>query len=206
MLRRTPRSTLTYTLFPYTTLFRSPAARQPITVRPKAPVPFGTRHIGRHTGLRGYDVKIEKAVNSSHHGMPIAVHLVEMDVDHATRWETLPRPRHPADLELRLAQPFAADPPRVDIVALQAHLVPGERAAAADHCRRIAVREDDPRIGKDTEQRRQIEHMLRRLQQPGLGGVLAPQPRSEEHTSELQSLMRISYAVFCLKKKKKNHV
>src|SRR3546814_6191224 len=30
-----------------------------------------------------------------------------------------------------------------------------------------------------------------------------PQPRSEEHTSELQSLMRISYAVFCLKKKKK---
>src|SRR3546814_2720017 len=30
-----------------------------------------------------------------------------------------------------------------------------------------------------------------------------PPPRSEEHTSELQSLMRISYAVFCLKKKKK---
>src|SRR3546814_6240212 len=29
-------------------------------------------------------------------------------------------------------------------------------------------------------------------------------PRSEEHTSELQSLMRISYAVFCLKKKKPN--
>src|SRR3546814_8067089 len=30
--------------------------------------------------------------------------------------------------------------------------------------------------------------------------------RSEEHTSELQSLMRISYAVFCLKKKKKNKI
>src|SRR3546814_2333565 len=30
----------------------------------------------------------------------------------------------------------------------------------------------------------------------------APMDRSEEHTSELQSLMRISYAVFCLKKKK----
>src|SRR3546814_3274834 len=29
--------------------------------------------------------------------------------------------------------------------------------------------------------------------------------RSEEHTSELQSLMRISYAVFCLKKKKTNN-
>src|SRR3546814_8321894 len=30
--------------------------------------------------------------------------------------------------------------------------------------------------------------------------------RSEEHTSELQSLMRISYAVFCLKKKQKQHL
>src|SRR3546814_6496204 len=30
--------------------------------------------------------------------------------------------------------------------------------------------------------------------------------RSEEHTSELQSLMRISYAVFCLKKKNKTHL
>src|SRR3546814_9941699 len=34
-------------------------------------------------------------------------------------------------------------------------------------------------------------------------GALIPIIRSEEHTSELQSLMRISYAVFCLKKKKK---
>src|SRR3546814_8130837 len=35
-----------------------------------------------------------------------------------------------------------------------------------------------------------------------LGLPRAPRPRSEEHTSELQSLMRISYAVFCFKKKK----
>src|SRR3546814_5731727 len=34
--------------------------------------------------------------------------------------------------------------------------------------------------------------------------VVALGRRSEEHTSELQSLMRISYAVFCLKKKKQN--
>src|SRR3546814_6079540 len=39
---------------------------------------------------------------------------------------------------------------------------------------------------------------------PSSGGIsLARNIRSEEHTSELQSLMRISYAVFCLKKKKK---
>src|SRR3546814_5475678 len=36
---------------------------------------------------------------------------------------------------------------------------------------------------------------------PGAVGLLV-KARSEEHTSELQSLMRISYAVFCLKKKK----
>src|SRR3546814_4756794 len=34
---------------------------------------------------------------------------------------------------------------------------------------------------------------------------VASADRSEEHTSELQSLMRISYAVFCLKKKNTNH-
>src|SRR3546814_8134729 len=44
---------------------------------------------------------------------------------------------------------------------------------------------------------------------PAVGDMVAVAPppalaRSEEHTSELQSLMRISYAVFCLKKKKKN--
>src|SRR3546814_3557012 len=35
------------------------------------------------------------------------------------------------------------------------------------------------------------------------GAVMMSEPRSEEHTSELQSLMRISYAVFCLKNKNK---
>src|SRR3546814_10365718 len=36
-------------------------------------------------------------------------------------------------------------------------------------------------------------------------GIQPGSSRSEEHTSELQSLMRISYAVFCLNKKKKNN-
>src|SRR3546814_7669844 len=58
--------------------------------------------------------------------------------------------------------------------------------------------------------------LLARMHRPPIGGDehrrLSPRPartgnfrRSEEHTSELQSLMRISYAVFCLKKKKKTH-
>src|SRR3546814_9523512 len=37
-----------------------------------------------------------------------------------------------------------------------------------------------------------------------LNRILERMERSEEHTSELQSLMRISYAVFCLKKKNNN--
>src|SRR3546814_3744173 len=37
---------------------------------------------------------------------------------------------------------------------------------------------------------------------PATEALICETPRSEEHTSELQSLMRISYAVFCLKKKK----
>src|SRR3546814_8846178 len=39
----------------------------------------------------------------------------------------------------------------------------------------------------------------------GMNHVLQRKKRSEEHTSELQSLMRSSYAVFCLKKKKKKN-
>src|SRR3546814_4503183 len=60
---------------------------------------------------------------------------------------------------------------------------------------------------------------LQRLAKSGPPRIAAPGPRiaaehstlaqrttrSEEHTSELQSLMRISYAVFCLKKKKKTN-
>src|SRR3546814_6992611 len=41
------------------------------------------------------------------------------------------------------------------------------------------------------------------MTEPGAGSAFF-RMRSEEHTSELQSLMRISYAVFCLKKKKQN--
>src|SRR3546814_8476760 len=50
-----------------------------------------------------------------------------------------------------------------------------------------------------------IVRLLRLLGLPKMSKMLSVKylSRSEEHTSELQSLMRISYAVFCLKKKKK---
>src|SRR3546814_3556283 len=46
-------------------------------------------------------------------------------------------------------------------------------------------------------------HPEHKARDPRVGKLF--EVRSEEHTSELQSLMRISYAVFCLKKKKKKH-
>src|SRR3546814_6748157 len=60
---------------------------------------------------------------------------------------------------------------------------------------RVVQRSDDPQASD-----RMLEHIVR----PRLDIFRPANPnRSEEHTSELQSLMRISYAVFCLKKKKK---
>src|SRR3546814_5285911 len=50
--------------------------------------------------------------------------------------------------------------------------------------------------GEDQEQLAALAPLIRRC--------APPSPRSEEHTSELQSLMRISYAVFCLKKNNKD--
>src|SRR3546814_3141237 len=53
---------------------------------------------------------------------------------------------------------------------------------------------------RQDEQSRALEGRCRLDPDPGPPSAI----RSEEHTSELQSLMRISYAVFCLKKKKNN--
>src|SRR3546814_1987239 len=101
MIRRPPRSTRTDTLFPYTTLFRSPVRR--------------LARLGRQQGAGIFHLQLGTGGMARHQGA-------------------------------------------------------GAEAAAAEH-----------RVGED-DQRRQLA-------------------RSEEHTSELQSLMRSSYAVFCLKKK-----
>src|SRR3546814_8978283 len=75
-------------------------------------------------------------------------------------------------------------------VLLGRHLAPGKFATAASGgpAKRNAFRASASASRSHTSQRRTP--------------ALAPYAfRSEEHTSELQSLMRISYAVFCLKKK-----
>src|SRR3546814_6563705 len=114
MIRRPPRSTRTYTLFPYPTLFRSQRSR----ARPRHRDDFQEQVLAEGRGLR--------------RGRRCA------------KWS---RPRRRAPYGGAGRQPL-----------LQARV-------------------------------RRFQYVL--------------DERSEEHTSELQSLMRISYAVFCLKKKKK---
>src|SRR3546814_968455 len=56
-------------------------------------------------------------------------------------------------------------------------------------------------------ERAEAGKIIGRSRRPIKASTLAmDRSRSEEHTSELQSLMRISYAVFCLKKKKTKHI
>src|SRR3546814_5718459 len=74
---------------------------------------------------------------------------------------------------------------------------------AEDHAQlaRIGLAEEGVKF---LDQRGNTGLFMHRLvrQRPKLRTQRGDHPRSEEHTSELQSLMRISYAVFCLKKKK----
>src|SRR3546814_1302152 len=75
---------------------------------------------------------------------------------------------------------------------------------------------DEPLSALDLKLRKEMQIELKRLQtETGITFVFVTHDqeealtmsdrRSEEHTSELQSLMRISYAVFCLKKKHTKH-
>src|SRR3546814_6377623 len=68
------------------------------------------------------------------------------------------------------------------------------------------------RAQRDAGLERAVERLLARTCQHPFGDVLdldqarhVLPDRSEEHTSDIQSLMRISYAVFCLKKKTSHH-
>src|SRR3546814_2155376 len=88
----------------------------------------------------------------------------------------------------------------------------------------VPVRQANEAVGADQQRDRRVAAELRAQLQQRVDAVAAAIPtqlaavhgqprlagdgeveRSEEHTSELQSLMRISYAVFCLKKKKRNN-
>src|SRR3546814_3613906 len=87
----------------------------------------------------------------------------------------------------------------------------GQDISAARRMRRLSQEDLAQRIGTSLSTVRRMEDgypgtalhtFLGALQILGRLDAVLDVMRSEEHTSELQSLMRISYAVFCLKKKK----
>src|SRR3546814_6551735 len=85
------------------------------------------------------------------------------------------------------------------------HRDPSRRNAPVSppRSRYVAGRKGKSRISRQCDLAADVLHARKRRDTD-----LPRQPRaerSEEHTSELQSLMRISYAVFCLKKKKTHH-
>src|SRR3546814_1938673 len=85
-----------------------------------------------------------------------------------------------------------------DALPVSAAMTPGRgwarRRASPPFCRPVrGLRSPAAGRGRHAVSRRDRRHAAR--------GPDAVAARSEEHTSELQSLMRISYAVFCLKKK-----
>src|SRR3546814_2119489 len=95
----------------------------------------------------------------------------------------------------------------------------GDTKLSLDICRQIyrgclallTTIDEKERLAADLEaanaglERREAERRETEAAVTGLRAELT-HVRSEEHTSELQSLMRISYAVFCLKKKKKIYI
>src|SRR3546814_5456420 len=154
MLRRPPRSTLTDTLFPYTTLFRSQR------------VGFGLRGRG---GLGGLGAGLRRGRGESARGECDGEGAGSQDGSHG---------RAPIGVE-------------------------GKRATTG--CVWCGRRKWEWGMGNDTARRFACPAPDRDCAEELAPAIVtrqaAPRPRSEEHTSALQSLMRNSYAVFCLKKK-----
>src|SRR3546814_7334458 len=92
--------------------------------------------------------------------------------------------------------------PYTTLFRSEAHGRVGGRAAALAQDRRV----QGAGVADDVVDGQEVRGIALAADQLQLAADGVPQPvaeRSEEHTSELQSLMRISYAVFCLKKTKR---
>src|SRR3546814_9800864 len=97
----------------------------------------------------------------------------------------------------------------IAIQRLHVHGQPRHRLASVEQDLRAHTVRHIRRASYIKDRAQHVRHMRQRYDlvpggQHRSHGVEIDLPRSEEHTSELQSLMRISYAVFCLKKKKTN--
>src|SRR3546814_2518211 len=93
---------------------------------------------------------------------------------------------------------FLAHPHRILVLALGEIARVVQDRGAGDFLAADAEVELHPADGRQVVALEGEEQVVEQV----LRGVLGRRLRSEEHTSELQSLMRVSYAVFCLKKTK----
>src|SRR3546814_224648 len=178
MILRPPISTRTDTLFPYTTLFRSIADVQPF--QPLIAVQLLIISVGDAIEL-GF-------ITGGQHGLGVAP---EIAAGHRNDMHFIPRD----ELRKVLAQLVAGvGGNMVELVHRDQPIIEGGDAE-------FLHREAEGGMGAD-------QHLVvafqKRADAVDLAAVLSRRVRSEEHTSELQSLMRISYAVFCLKKKNNN--
>src|SRR3546814_6877870 len=185
MIRRPPRSTRTDTLFPYTTLFRSIVElhrHMTIAVATAEDLPFIDKehHVQSVSrALANFNISADRSIRE------LKVHFVR--TGQARRFRD--GPAH--FVHLFVVGPLRRQRRGRCVLTLRARLCRAGDWITCRHCGaclRISKRAD-----KDQRDDRSYGEM------PTLE---APNVRSEEHTSELQSLMRISYAVFCLKKKK----
>src|SRR3546814_9329425 len=94
----------------------------------------------------------------------------------------------------------------IAVLLVASALVVASRPAAADQnddrLDKLFMRLlEAPVPGEAQQIEGEIWHIWMQSDDGAINGLMRDGVRSEEHTSELQSLMRISYAVFCLKKK-----
>src|SRR3546814_801502 len=212
MIRRPPRSTRTDTLFPYTTLFRSLELFED-----------ADQARGRD---RGIDLNVQRlAVEVVDHVEGAEAAAAGQRISHEVRrpdgvWQA----RHVQRYAFAFRQPLLGLATQVElhglvhpvdplVVPVRPHttqdLAALPEAAARTGLDLIGQRRDDLGVTHGPMQRRLVPRSPRQpdaLTGPAQGPRVhldqVPHrfARSEEHTSELQSLMRLSYAVFCLKK------
>src|SRR3546814_793827 len=204
MIRRPPRSTRTDTLFPYTTLFRSRTVlrqaqherREGISAPPREPnafLPPGRRVQSLRAGGEDFaprfgdaDAVFElrrQAAVAGHRGPAVVQHLHRIFAGVYHRFDG----EEHAGAQFRAG----AGAPGMDNLGRVVEHLPDPVAAEIAH-HRIAMA-----LGKGLDRVRDVA--------PAVAGLCLFDTRSEEHTSELQSLMRISYAVFCLTKTNKRN-
>src|SRR3546814_8090995 len=198
MIRRPPRSTRTDTLFPYTTLFRSNLASSsaappcvPVGDRGSNIVDMAPRSLLRSGCVVLHDGTRYLGIIAVTDFLEFGRLILDVDDVHAHGREEPAQFAVFADLEQHAVE---VTPRRVENPLLAAGRSQIEALEHVGKERFVQL----SRISVGGTARRESGHRLGDVQNfHALGEI----ERSEEHTSELQSLMRISSAVFCLKKK-----